>query len=305
MSWNPAELPGQYGRVVVITGGNAGLGYFAAEQLAATGARIVLASRSEKKADAAMASIRERVPSADLGFLHVDLSSLASATAAGEQLAAFPRLDGLVLNAGLTTGSSERQTTEDGYELTFATNYIGHFALTALAASALLRTPGSRVVGLGSIATRLVDVEVTDLQSEDRYAFFRAYAFSKHAIHGLVFELDRRLRAAGAPVSAILAHPGFALDGLSLRRPGIVTPTPWQRALAAVAQGKNRGAAPIVRALLDPDARGGDFYGPQHVLKGVPRKAVAVASSAAPDFGAQLFRRSEMWTGLSLPELRA
>ena len=305
MSWNPAELPGQYGRVVVITGGNAGLGYFAAEQLAATGARIVLASRSEKKADAAMESIRERVPSADLGFLQVDLSSLASATAAGEQLASWPRLDGLVLNAGMTTGSTTRETTEDGYELTFATNYIGHFALAAGAASALLRTPGSRVVGLGSMATRLVKVEVTDLQSEDRYDFFRAYGFSKHAIHGFVFELDRRLRAADAATSAILAHPGFALDGLSLARPGITAPAVWQRALAAVAQGKNRGAAPVVRALLDPDARGGDFYGPQYQLKGPPRKAVPVPSSSSAEFGAQLWRRSEMWTGLSFPDLRS
>jgi len=297
MTWNPSELPGQYGRVFVITGGNAGLGYFAAEQLAATGARIVLASRSSERADAAIASIRERVPSADLGFLELDLSSLESATAVGEQLAGWERLDGLVLNAGMTSGSRTRTTTGDGWETTFATNYLGHFALAAGASSALLRTEGSRVVGLGSMATRLVKVDVRDLQSEDSYNFFRAYAFSKHAIHGFIFELDRRLRAADARTSAILAHPGFALDSLSLPRPGIVEQSAAARLLAFGAQGKNRGAAPVVRALLDPQAAGGDFYGPRYQLKGFPEKVVPVASSASAEFGAQLWRRSEMWTG--------
>lgn len=314
MTWNPAAPPRQDGRAFVVTGGNAGLGYFAAEQLAATGARVVITSRSEEKAEAAMASIRLRVPNADLGFVELDLASLDSARTAGERLAGMERLDGLVLNAGRTTGSPRRKTSADGNELTFGTNYIGHFALAAAAWPALARTAGSRVVGLGSLSTRIVPLDADDLQSERRFGFFRAYAFSKHAMHGLIFELDRRLRATGEHAvgwrhygarpddplhSAVLAHPGLALDGLSAVRPGITDSKypQLERALAFAAQGKNRGAAATVRALLDPALPSGAFVGPRGWLKGRPVPTRPVRSSASPEFGRRLWELSEEWTG--------
>ena len=296
MSWNPAEPPAQLGRVFVVTGGNAGLGYFAAEQLAGTGARVVLASRSREKAERAMASIRRRMGGARVEFLELDLSSLESVRRAGDTLADFDRLDGLVLNAGLTSGARTRQTTRDGNELILGTNYLGHFALTARAWPALSRTDGSRVVGLGSVATKLVALDEDDLQSIRRFNFFRAYALSKHTVHGFIFELDRRLRAASSASRAVLAHPGFALDGLSSRRPGVVTPAVAERMLALAAQGKNRGAAPVVRALLDPAARSGDFIGPRRTLTGPPERVAPVASSASADFGRRLWTLSEQWT---------
>ena len=301
MTWNPARLPDQSGRVFVVTGGNAGLGYFTVEQLAGTGARVILASRSQQRADAAIASVKERVPNADLGFVRLDLSSLDSVREVGEYLGGVDRLDGLVLNAGMTTGSVRRKTTADGNEFIVGVNYLGHFALTAGAIPALRRTAGSRVVGLGSISTRLVKVDLDDLQSTRRYEFFRAYAFSKHAMHGFILELDRRLRGADAEVESVLAHPGLALDGLTLRRPGIADPKAQtvaaERAIAGFAQGKNRGAASIVRALLDPHIAGGDSVGPRWLVRGRPVLEQPVASSASPAFGAGLWERSEKWTG--------
>lgn len=297
MTWNPTQLPDQSGRTILITGGNAGLGYFAAEQIARTGAHIIIASRNQQKADAALATIRNRVPSARLESMPLDLSSLASARALGDRIAQLDRLDGVILNAGLTSGAPTRQTTTDGHELIVGTNYIGHFALLARLWPALERSTSARVVGLGSLATWLVKLDASDLQSERRFEFFRAYGFSKHAVHGLVFELDRRARASGSAVSAVLAHPGFALNGLSARRAGIV---PWslaERMLAPVAQGKNRGAAPIVRALLDPTARSGDFFGPRFALKGPPERLTPVASSSSLEFGQELWRLSEEWVG--------
>lgn len=297
MTWNPAHLPDQSGRTFVVTGGNAGLGYFTAEQLASTGARVVLASRNGRKAQAAIASIRTRTPHADLDTLQLDLASLESVHAAGAELASWDRLDGVILNAGLTSPTTRRETTPDGLELTLATNHLGHFALTAAALPVLERTPGSRIVGLGSIATRIVRLDEYDLQSEISYSPFTAYAQSKHAVHGFVYELDRRLRARDATVSALLAHPGFSLDGLSSPRPGIIGDSLAERALAFGAQGKNRGATPIVRALLDPAARGGEFYGPAQLVRGEPVLCVPVASSASPEFGRRLWALSEHWTG--------
>ncbi|WP_411701419.1 SDR family NAD(P)-dependent oxidoreductase [Conyzicola sp.] len=303
MSWLPSRLPDRRGRVYVVTGGNAGLGYFTAEQLASTGAHVVLASRDGKRADAAIRSIRARLGRASLDRITVDLSSLESAEAAGRAIADFDRLDGLVLNAGAVTGSRERQESVDGLELVLATNYVGHFALTARAWPILARTPDSRVVGLGSLSTELVRLDPADLMSERRYGFFRAYAFSKHALHGFTLELDRRARAVSAGVAGVLAHPGYAIDGLTPVRPGVVSRGAGDRLYGATtavgAQGKNRGAASTVRALLDPTVVGGEYVGPEFLTRGRPVLQRPAASSASPEFGAYLWAQSELWTGAS------
>lgn len=303
MTWNPAHLPDQTGRTFVVTGGNAGLGYFTVEQLAGAGARVILASRSAERADAAISSVRARIPGADLDHLPLDLASLESVRDASARLGGVQRLDGVVLNAGITTGSRDRTVTADGNEQTLQVNYLGHFAFTAGVLPALERTPGSRIVGLGSLSTLLVRLDATDLQSRRRFDFFRAYAFSKHAVHGFMLELDRRLYAAGSEVRSVLAHPGLAIDALTAPRTQIVHPAhPYTgRLLAFGAQGKNRGAAPIVRALLDPRVAGGDFLGPRGWVKGRPVFARPVASSASGEFGRELWRLSEQWVGSEFP----
>jgi NAD(P)-dependent dehydrogenase (short-subunit alcohol dehydrogenase family) len=301
VSWDPRRLPDQHGRTVVVTGATAGIGYFIAEQLAGAGARVVLAARSPERAERAMASIRAQAPAADLAFVRLDLASLDSVRTAAAELRALGSIDVLVQNAGLTAGSRRRRTTEDGLELTVGTNALGHFALVARAWPAL--APAGRVVALGSMATRMVAADLGDLQLERaRYAPFRAYAVSKHAVHGLGFELDRRLRAAGSARASLVAHPGFAVDALSERRPGIRDRSGaaafGERLLAPVAQGKDRGAWPAVRAAIDPLAESGQFWGPRYVLKGGPVVASPVAQSAAPAFGIELWRQAEAATGM-------
>ena len=306
MSWDPRHLPSAAGRTMVVTGGNAGIGYFTSEQLASAGARVILASRSQQKADRAIASIRKHVPGAELDFVPLDLSSLASIADAAEQLRGLGTIDVLVENAGLTSPSARRQTTDDGLELVVGSNAFGHFALTARLWPAL--SPTARVVGLGSMSTRMTKLDPSDLLSERRYSPFRAYAFSKHAVHGFIFELDRRIRAAGAlPISAgreaLLAHPGFSVDGISERRPGINDLPPLTRVRDAVlsiaGQGKDQGAWPTVRAALDPDAESGQFYGPSRTLTGPPIVMAPVVSSATPEFGAHLWALAEERTGVT------
>ncbi|MEO6115669.1 MAG: SDR family NAD(P)-dependent oxidoreductase [Pseudolysinimonas sp.] len=300
MTWDPRHLPSAAGRTFVVTGGNAGIGYFTAEQLASAGARVVLASRSAEKAERAIASIGERVAGAHLQFVPLDLSSLSSVAAAAEQLRGLGPVDGLINNAGLVSPPARRATTEDGHEIVVASNFFGHFALTAQLWPALTST--ARVVGLGSMATQMVRLDPSDLLSDRRYSPFRAYGFSKHAVHGFAFELDRRIRAAGEHRLSLLAHPGFAADGLSERRPGI-NDISWATrmrdgVLAIAAQGKHQGAWPAVRAALDPDAVSGQFYGPSHTMTGPPIVMAPVVSSTTPEFGAHLWALAEEKTGL-------
>jgi NAD(P)-dependent dehydrogenase (short-subunit alcohol dehydrogenase family) len=299
VTWTPSRLPDSTGRTFVVTGGNAGLGYFTAEQLASTGAHVVLASRSPERADLALRRLRENVPGASLDVLTLDLASFDSVRRAGAALAQFGRLDGLVLNGGITSGPRWRETTREGHELTVGTNFIGHFLLTALAWPALVRTPGSRVVPLGSMVTVQIPLDSRDLQSEHGYSFWRAYAWSKHMMQAFGFELDRRARAAGTGVTAVVAQPGLSLDSLSKRREGVNEVGPALRAVLALggvwSQGKNRGAAPTVRAVLDPTLVGGEYVGPQYLLKGRPVLQLPVASSSSPEFGARLWSLAEQW----------
>src|ERR1700712_1611854 len=97
-SWDPTRLPSQAGKTFVVTGGNGGIGYFISEQLAAAGGHVIMASRSKDRAEAAAASIRDRVPGADVGFVHLDLSSLGTVREAAEKLRALPDIDVLINN---------------------------------------------------------------------------------------------------------------------------------------------------------------------------------------------------------------
>ena len=301
-TWSPTELPSQTGKTFVVTGGNAGIGYFTAEQLAAAGARVIIAARNPAKAASAIAAIEERVPTASCVFVPLDLTSLASVATAATRIADLGPIDGLINNAGLVVAPRRREVTRDGIELLTGGNFFGHFALTARLFDAL--TPQGRVVGLGSQSTRMMPLARTDLLSTRWYQGFRAYAFSKHLVHGFAYELDRRLRAAGSERRSLLAHPGFAVSGLAPRRDGVSEQTRARRVaeialFSAVGQGKDRGAWPTVRAATDPDAAGGTFYGPKFAtLRGRPAPLAPVASSASPAFGAQLWDLAEELTGV-------
>lgn len=308
MNWNPLALPRQDGRTIVVTGGSTGIGYWVSEQLAAAGARVVIAARYAPKAAEAIAAIRQRVPGAEIVHVTLDLTSLASVREAAAEITALGGADVLVNNAGLVVASRARKTTHDGLELVVGGNFVGHFALTALVFP-MLR---DRVVGLGSLSTQMVRPDLDDLLSERRYRPFRAYAFSKHAVHGFGFELDRRLRAAGDARLSLVAHPGYAVNQLSEKRQGVASNSSWWQRLGGtisgvVGQGKDRGAWPVVRAAIDPDAVSGGFYGPARMLglRGAPVVQTPATSSSSPDFGARLWTLAEEWSGVrfELPQM--
>ncbi|MEU9482559.1 SDR family NAD(P)-dependent oxidoreductase [Streptomyces decoyicus] len=273
--WDVHRLPPAEGKSFLVTGGNAGMGYFVAEQLAGTGATVVLGSRDVAKAEAAIASISARVPGAELRYVRLDLADLASLKTSVDALE-LDRLDAVVHNAGVALDHPPRRETKDGHELMFATNHLGHFALTRWLAPLLMAAPGSRIVTTGSFAAKSERMDLDDLQSTRDYRPKRTYGRSKLAQMLFGFELDRRLRAAGSTSLSVVVHPGGALDSLTPSRPPVHVRTTGERLrglpLGALVQGKEAGAWPAVRAVLDPDVRGGQMWGPRVFgLRGRPR----------------------------------
>lgn len=269
--WDVHHPPRADGKTFLVTGGNAGIGYFVAEQLAGTGATVLLGSRDTAKAEAAMTSIRSLVPDASLGHVRLDLSDHSSLKSSVDTLG-IDRLDAVVCNAGVLLENQPRRETADGLELTFATNHLGHFVLVHQLMPLLEAADAGRVVTTGSFVGKSAELDLDDLQSKRDYQPKRTYARSKLAQMLFAFELDRRLRAAGSPVLSVVDHPGGALDSLTPPRP--VHPEASGRKFPAglLVQGKEAGAWPAVRAVLDPAVRGGEMFGPRVFgLRGEPR----------------------------------
>ncbi|WBP86072.1 SDR family NAD(P)-dependent oxidoreductase [Kitasatospora cathayae] len=300
--WNVHRPPRADGRVFLVTGGNAGIGYFVAEQLAATGATVVLGSRNPAKAGEAMASIRARVTGARVRAVRLDLADLSSLTTVADSLG-VDRLDAVVHNAGVALDDPPRQETVDGHELMFGTNHLGHFALTRWLMPLLSAAPAARVVTMGSFAAKSERLDLDDLQSRKDYRPKRTYGRSKLAQMSFGLELDRRLRAAGSPVASVVVHPGGALDALTPSRPPIHVRTTAARLSAAPAalliQGKHAGAWPAVRAVLDPAVRGGQLWGPRAFgLRGEPRREAMWNHLADTTLAAGLWDASRDLTGV-------
>ena len=137
MTWDPTRLPDQTGRTIVVTGSTAGIGYFAAEQLAAAGADVVLASRSPDKLRRAATSIRSRVPQARVRHVGLELGSLAAVDEAAAELALLPRLDAVLLNGGAMS-MNRRELTADGLPLLLGTHVAAARGSTNNTTSSLL-----------------------------------------------------------------------------------------------------------------------------------------------------------------------
>jgi NAD(P)-dependent dehydrogenase (short-subunit alcohol dehydrogenase family) len=301
--WDPAALPSLTGRRVLVTGGNAGLGYFACEQLAAAGASVVLASRSRDRAGRAISAIRGLHPDADVSFQPLDLADLSSVRTAAAAIAAGPPLAGLLANAGVV-GSPERRTTADGFELQFGTNHLGHYALIASLLPAL-SAAGTRIVHLGSISHRWARLTPSSLQPAS-YRNASAYATSKLAVMAFGFELARRLELTGSAATSVVAHPGLALGMLTPARPGVEVHKPaaaWRkRVMRPVAQGKDDGAWPLVRAAVDAGIPNGAYCGPGgwFQLKGRPALVPAKPRARESNAASRLIDLSAALTGIGL-----
>jgi NAD(P)-dependent dehydrogenase (short-subunit alcohol dehydrogenase family) len=301
--WTAADSPDQSGRTAVVTGANAGLGLETAKKLAGRGATVVLACRDLATAEQTADRIRAEGGPESARVVRLDLASLASVhQAADEILAGNPRLDLVILNAGVMQMPYRR--TIDGFELTLATNHLGHFALTGLVLDRLLATPGSRIVTVSSVAHRRGVIHFDDLHGEREYEPSDAYAQSKLANLLFTYELNRRLEAAGAETIALAAHPGNARTAL-WRTSSVLERTLISARLRLLnfwlVQGPERGALPTLRAAVDPSARGGDYYGPRGPFQytGDPIPVESSPRSHDPEAQRRLWEASEQLTGVT------
>jgi len=296
--WTSDDVPGQHGRLAVVTGANTGLGFETARVLAAHGASVVLAVRDTEKGKAAAARIAGTAPGADITVQPLDLTSLESIHAAAAELRArHPRIDLLINNAGVMF--PPMQTTRDGFELQLGTNHLGHFALTGLLLQQMLPVPGSRVVTVSSLAHRIrARINFGDLQSERSYSRVAAYSQSKLANLMFTYELHRRLSAAGTTI-AVAAHPGLAGTELTRNTPAIAAFL-YARLLS---QTPAMGALPTLRAATDPGVLGGQYYGPGGFLgaRGYPELAESSRQSHDTAIQRRLWTVSEQLTGVTFP----
>ena len=297
-AWSPSDIPSLVGTTAVVTGANSGIGWYTAAELARHGADVTLAVRNLEKGEAAAARMREGA-AGTLRVARLDLGSLRSVQEFAE--AWDGPLGLLVNNAGLMTPPRYRRT-EDGHELQFGTNHLGHFALTGRLLPALLAAPDSRVVTVSSIAHHQGRADVVEGNPADRYRPTPAYGNSKLANLLFAFELQRRASLAGVALTSTAAHPGVASTGLVTSEQGLgAIPGVKQVAplfLKLVFQSPEAGALPTLYAATD--ATPGSYTGPQSLRESRGKPGPARTSRLARDeaLAAKLWSVSEDVTGV-------
>src|ERR1700730_18080166 len=283
-------IPDMTGRSVIVTGANSGIGRAAASALAGAGARVVLAVRALEKGQAAAA----RMPG-ETEVRRLDLASLASVR---EFAAAWDgEIDLMINNAGVMAPPLTR--TDEGFELQFGTNHLGHFALT----NRLLDYVTGRVVTVSSTGHRLGSIDFEDLNWErKRYQAWRAYGQSKLANLLFTAELQRRLTAAGSPVLATAAHPGYAATNLQFASGHRTFDLIGAVGNRLLAQDEDGGALPTLYAAV-ADIPGNSFAGPGGLLEQRGPAKLVGRSSAAKDseVARRLWAVSEELTGARFP----
>jgi NAD(P)-dependent dehydrogenase (short-subunit alcohol dehydrogenase family) len=301
MGWTAADIPDLSGKVVVVTGGNGGLGLEVARELARKGALVVIAARDAAKTAAARASIATDIPGAALEIAPLDLASLDSVVqAAAAILDAHPVVDVLVNNAGVM--ATPEQQTYDGFEMQLGVNHLGHFALTALLWPAILRSEDPRIISVTSTGRHFGPaVNPDNPHMKGSYDPWRAYGQSKLANVHFALELDRRIHEAGLPVRSIVVHPGFVntdLRARSARDSGGRSQRFFRGAVRRSGMTPARGALSLLRAATDPDAEGGTLYTPRWVNRGPPVRRPLLRRSRDRRAMATLWEVSEGETGI-------
>ena len=299
--WTSKQIPDQSGRTAIVTGANSGLGLSTARELARRGASVVLACRNAEKGAAALRTIEESAPGAQLELAELDLGSLASveAFALGFRSSHGGQgLDLLINNAGVM--APPRRETADGFELQLGTNLLGHFALTGRLIELMEGHEDARVVTLSSNAHKMGKINFEDLQSERRYMRWSAYGQSKLADLMFALELDRRLRAAGSATKSLAAHPGYAATNLQTAAAPALDRVFMQVTNLVMAQSADMGALPILYAATQPGLQGGSYIGPDGIgeFRGHPRVVSPNRAARDEQVAARLWEVAEELTAV-------
>ena len=267
--WTTANMPDLSGKVMIVTGGNSGLGYESVKAFAEKGARVVMASRSIEKGEAARAEMGASEDQVEV--ITLDLMDFASIRKFAEEVnQKYDRLDVLLNNAGIMT--TPYFLTKDGLEAQNGTNHFGHFALTGQLLDLIKKTPDSRVVNVSSAAHKMGKMDFDNLLFEGGkdYTPIKSYGRSKLANLLFAYELDRQFRNHGIDSISLASHPGVSQTNLSR----FLEKKWWFKILTPIflmiSQKQDMGALPQIRASVDPAAQGSQYYGPHKNTTGYP-----------------------------------
>ncbi len=302
LGWSHKDVPDLTGKLILVTGGNSGLGFESVKTFASRGARVILSGRSLERAENACSEILRLCPGASVEAAQLDLANLMSVRQfASRFIDKYSRLDVLLNNAGIMT--TPYFQTIDGIEGQMGTNHFGHFALTGLLMPVIKRTKKSRVVNVSSIAHKAGKIDFNNplFENGNGYSPIKAYGRSKLANLLFTYELQRYFEKTGTDSISAAAHPGVSatqlfrhLDTKFYFR--IIRPLMKQ-----ITQDGSIGALPQIRAATDPDVKGQDFFGPSGFmeLKGYPVKVKSNTRSLNPELARKLWKLSEDITGVS------
>ena len=274
MAWTTTDIPNLTGKTAVVTGANGGLGLESAKALAGAGAHVVMAARNQEKAQVAFDEIKAIYPDASLEIVELDLGSQESTKAAAATIAeAYPTIDILINNAGLMAMPEGR--TEDGFEMQLGVNHFGHWTFTAGLLPSLLAADSARVVTVTSTAHhtgRAVDPD--NINMEDKYSAWGAYGRAKLANFDFGIGLQREFARRGLKAQSLVAHPGLSHTNLQVHTVdqggGGASAPFWAWMAAHTGMSAADGALSQVKAATDPNAKGGEFYGPRWGNNGAP-----------------------------------
>lgn len=311
-NWDARQIPSQKGKTAIVTGANAGIGFETALQLARHGAHVVLACRNEQRGREAEAKLRTVLASGgaagSVEFMRLDVSDLKSVERFSEAfLKTHDRLDLLVNNAGVMGGPYA--LTADGLERQFATNHLGHFALTARLFERIKASAPSRIVNVSSLVHRqalMFNEDEIMASGPSRHNQWLAYADSKVCNILFMLELNRRIAACGVEgVAAVAAHPGSTATDLLTKSSESNTSWMWRLVFKLSAlrqrQGPEMGALPTLYAATGEQVAGGDFFGPNGwgAVSGYPTREVPSKQSQSKTAATKLWTLSERLAGLS------
>ncbi len=318
--WRAADIPDLTDRVAIVTGANSGIGYETTKELLRCGATVVMGCRNQGRGESARSRLLSAEPKTDDGAarrsadgrpppadrISVRELDLTEPDSIEAFVARFNRdrpndarsgaLDLLINNAGVM--ACPPALTSQGVERQWASNHLGHFALTGLLLPTLV--DGGRVVSVSSLAAGGGDLSGSIPTTLDHYSRFQIYSDTKLANQVFAVELNHRLAAAGRTAISVVAHPGLSRTNLGA---GIGIPV-----LSTLLMGLSRfltqsaadGALPTLRAATDPAVEGGQYYGPsgrnQH--RGPPKQIALVNGASRRSLGRELWQQSMALTGV-------
>ena len=299
--WTENDIPNLDGKVIVITGANSGLGFENSKQFAKKGATVVMACRNLKKGEIAKNKILKDVPDAKLKLMELNLGDLESIKQFAEEFKKeFEKLDVLLNNAGIMMVPFQK--TKDGFESQLGTNFLGHFALTALLFDVLRNTAGSRIVNVSSLAHKTgKKIEKKHFLSEEGYNKSEAYSRSKLANLLFSYELGKRVEAKNLDMKVVAVHPGIATTSLADHLiPYILRVIIRPIFRLFLIQSSAKGALPSSRAATDPNVKNNEYYGPSNPkgTKGYPVKIESEGLSHDEELAKEVWSIAEELTGI-------